>query len=113
MRSNNTKSMWRTIRGLLDSNKSGESPPIPPDVLNDYCSTIGPQLNSTFHGEPLLNWTRPESIHRFHFESILEENVLKYLSGLSTESSLDVLGFDTRLLNCGADVLTASLTELF
>ncbi len=98
---------------MLDSRKSGDSPPIEPDVLNDYFANIGPRINSTFPGEPVLNWTRPDCIYKFQLNSISEDDVLKYLSTLSADSSIDVLGFDTKLLRCGADVLTSSLTELF
>ena len=39
--------------------------------------------------------------------------VYKYLSTLPSESSIDILGFDSRLLRCAADILSPSLTKLF
>ncbi len=52
-------------------------------------------------------------MYQFKFDCVSEDDVHKYLSSLSDDSNIDILGFDSKLLRCGADVLTASLTELF
>ena len=106
--------MWKTLRTLIGSKRAGNNPTsIGADVFNDYFSGIGPRLNSTFPEDSTLTWSRPECIYRFHFNDVSEVDVLKYLSTLSDNSNVDVLGFDTKLLRHGADVLTCSLTELF
>ena len=89
------------------------SPPISPDVFNDYFSDIGPRLNRTFPTENTVNWTRPKCMYSYEFNAILEDDVFKYLSDLSYDSNIDVLGFDSKLLRHGASVLTTSVTELF
>ena len=113
IKSKSSKAMWKTIRTLVSARKGGDCPPMAPNVLNDYFANIGPRLNCTFPGEPVLNWSRPDCMYKFEIKTILEDDVFKYFSTLSAESNIDVLGFDTKLLTCGADVLTPSLTVLF
>lgn len=88
--------------------------PIQAEVFNDYFHSIGPKLNSKFDQiNDTFLWTQPESIYTFKFIDVTEESVLKELRSLPSESKIDVLGFDTKLLLAGAEVLAPSLCLLF
>lgn len=113
LKSKGSKEMWKTIRSLLNSKKANSSTSTGADDFNDYFSGIGTTLNSTFPESTSLSWSRPDCIYKFKFDSIPEENIFKYLSTLSDCSNNDVLGFDSKLLRYGAEVLTTSLTDLF
>ena len=109
--SKSSKQMWKTIRNLIKSKP--ESTSGSPDNFNDFFTNIGPQLNSTFPDSSDLHWTQPESIHTFTLSDVKEDGVFNELSALSSSTNTDLLGFDTRLLKEGAEVLTSSLTSLF
>lgn len=112
--SRGTKHMWKTLRGLLKS-KSGStrSPPINADDFNTFFTNIGPKLNSKFPTDMDFHWTQPDCVHSFKWNDINEDRVYADLCALSSDSNLDVLGFDSKLLRAGADVLVSSLTNLF
>jgi len=111
--SSGPKQTWKVIRSLIKSDGSETGIPVDPDAFNTYFSTVGSTLNQTFPNKTNPAWNDPECLYRFCFSDILEEEILKYLKSLSDTSNTDVLGFDSKLLLHGAEVLTASLTELF
>ena len=88
-------------------NKSVPSP-ISAENFNENFSNIGPKINKTFPGDPILHWSLPESIYTFKLRPIGVNEVESYISKLSTESKEDVLGFKD-----GSHALLTSLTSLF
>ncbi len=111
--SKGSRQMWRTLRPLIRSKSSNHTVPIEPNELNDFFTQIGPELHTKFPNDNELHWTQPTCIHDFNFTSFDEDHVLKDLYAMSPDSNLDLLGFDSRLIRIGADVLVASLTTLF
>jgi hypothetical protein len=113
--SKSTKNTWRVLRQLIGSKKASSQASQSPsaDVFNNYFSQVGPKLNSKFSAEAELFWTQPPCIYKFEFSEICEDAVFKELGSLSTSSNIDVLGFDSKLLYEGADILASSLTMLF
>ena len=110
--SSNPKQVWKTIRGLLKPNKMNDSIPIDSASFNKFFASIGPKLNQTFPDGIQLNWP-DDCIYQFAFTDISADGVHKYLLSLPCNSNIDILGFDSKLLRCAADVLCPSLTELF
>ena len=109
-----SRGMWKVLRPLLGTKHSSSQLPIQADSFNDYFSSIGPKLNSKFaQGPDTFLWTQPECIHSFTFSEVTEESVVKELRALPSESKIDVLGFDTKLLSAGAEVLAPSVCMLF
>ena len=111
--SNGPKQTWKVIRSLIKRNESETDIPVDPETFNTYFSTVGSTLNLTFPRQTNPAWNDPDCLYRFKFSVISEEEILKYLKSLSDTTNTDVLGFDSKLLLHGAEVLTASLTELF
>ena len=110
--SKSAKEMWKVIRSLIKINKSAPSPESA-ENFNDYFSNIGPKINKTFPGDPILHWSLPESIYTFKLRPIGVNEVESYISKLSTESKEDVLGFDSKLIKDGSHALLTSLTSSF
>ena len=107
-----SKQMWKTLKHLTKSNTAKEAP-IHPNVFNEFFSSIGSKYNEKFPKSDDLHWTQSECVHTFKFSDIQEDQLLKYLTALPDYSSLDVLGFDSKLIRCGAETLVSSLTVLF
>ena len=107
IQSKSAKEMWKVIRYLIKINKSAPSS-ISAENFNDYFLNIGPQINKTFPGDPILYWSLPESIYTFKLRPIGVNEVESYISKLSTESKKDILGFKD-----GSHALLTSLTSLF
>ena len=104
--------MWKVITSLIKINKSAPSS-ISAENFHDYFSNIGPKINKTFPGDPILHWSLPEFIYIFKSRPIGVNEVESYNSKLSTESKEDVLGFDSKLIKDGSHALLTSLTSLF
>ena len=84
-----------------------------PQVFNDYFSTIGSKLHSTFDETTQLHWSLPNSSHQFKFKQLSVDEVCSHISKLSDVSKTDVLGFDAKLLRNASSELSSSLTLLF
>ena len=56
---------------------------------------------------------QPECLHKFVFEPIQSQNVLKGLLRLDGDSYCDILDIDEKLLKHGAYVIAPLLTHLF
>ena len=84
-----------------------------PQVFNDFFSTIGSKLHSTFDETTQLHWSLPNSSHQFKFKQLSVDEVCSHISKLSDVSKTDVLGFDAKLLRNASSELSSSLTLLF
>ena len=80
--------------------------------LNDYFVNIGKKISETFSNHN-LSWNNPESIHTFVLKLISPGKTKHNLSLLSKESSLDILEFDSNLLQISAPDINISLNHLF
>ena len=69
-----------------------------PQVFNEYLSTIGSKLHTTFDETTQLHWSLPNSSHQFKFKQLSVDEVCSHISKLSDVSKTDVLGFDAKLL---------------
>ena len=67
--SKSAEEMWKVIRSLMKINKSVPSP-ISAENFNENFSNIGPKINKTFPGDPILHWSLPESIYTFKLRPI-------------------------------------------
>ena len=75
--------------------------------------TIYQKLAKKFTDSQNPTWKNNTSIYQFKFNSIMEEDTLKMLQNLPSSNNIDVLGFDSLLLNLSSDVIYSSLTVLF
>ena len=94
-------------------NKSKLPNDISPDSWNNHFTSVGPNLAKTFTDSQNPIWKNNTSIYQFKFNSIREEDTLKMLQNLPSSNNIDVLGFDSLLLNLSSDVICSSLTVLF
>ena len=86
---------------------------ISPDDWNNHFTSVGPKLAKKITDSQNPTWKNNTSIYQFKFNSIMEENTLKMLQNLPSSNNIDVLGFDSLLLNISSDVICSSLTVLF
>ncbi len=112
---NDPKKMWKFVNKVTKS-KCHQKPPddLSANVFNDYFATIG---KNTANSIPAVNenipWKGLKSNHRFIFNVIEIQEVNKLLIKLGSDSGIDVLGFDVKLLNLGAHVISSTLTSMF
>ena len=80
---------------------------ISPDDWNNHFTSVGPKLAKKITDSQNPTWKNNTSIYQFKFNSIMEEDTLKMLQNLPSSNNIDVLGFDSLLLN------RSGLTVLF
>ena len=73
---------------------------------------IGQQISNSYIKES-LRWKTPKCLYEFKFTEVLEEDVLKYLRKLSTNSNLDIIDIDCKLLNITSTLISKNLTTIF
>ena len=116
----NPKGLWKVLKKLID----GESKVAPPNKLtavhfNQYFSSIGYTtishlLNTDDNNtENAIFWSGSNSTSRFNFNDIHLEAVRKQLFALGNTSNNDVLGFDSKLLFLGAEIIAPILTKFY
>ena len=98
---------------LGKDNKSKLPNDISPDDWNNHFTSVGPKLAKKFTDSQNPTWKNNTSIYQFKFTSIMEEDTLKMLQNLPSSNNIDVLGFDSLLLNLSSDVICSSLTVVF
>ena len=116
----NPKGLWKVLNKLTD----GGSKAAPPNKLtavhfNQYFSSIGSTTISHLittddnNTENAIFWRGSNCTSRFDFNDIHLEAVMKQLFALGNTSNNDVLGFDSKLLFLGADIIAPILTKLY
>ena len=109
---------------MLNKLTDGESKVAPPDKLtavhfNKYFSSIGcttiSHLLTTYDSntENALFWRGSNCTSSFDFNDIHLEAVKKQLFALRNTSNNDVLGFDSKLIFLGAEIIAPILTKLY
>ena len=116
----NPKCLWKVLKKLTD----GQSKVAPPNKLtavhfNQYFSSIGSTTISHLlttddnNTENAIFWRGSHCTSRFDFNDIRLEAVMKQLFALGNTSNNDVLGFDSKLLFLGADIIAPILTKFY
>ena len=111
-----TKKTWKVIKKITDGNNIRQELPqcLNAESMNEYFSTIGEKVAcSITKKNNAARWKNPECIYKFQFSEISHSCVYSQLKELDTDSSLDILGFDSKLLNIAADFISASLSRIF
>ena len=72
---------------------------ISPDDWNNHFTSVGPKLAKKFTDSQNPTWKNNTCLLSVKFISIMEEDTLKMLQNLSSSNNIDVLGFDSLLLN--------------
>ena len=109
------KKLWNVINRL--TNKGNDlSPPhdISPDEFNNHFSKVGTSTTDKLDDVPdRIPWRNPPCLTRFSFTEIEGSAVFDALVKLGSDSSVDVLGFDSKLLSLSSNVIAPLLTEIF
>ena len=116
----NPKCLWKVLKKLTD----GQSKVAPPNKLtavhfNQYFSSIGSTTISHLlttddnNTENAIFWRGSNCTSRFDFMNIHLEAVMKQLFALGNTSNNDVLGFDSKLLFLGAEIIAPILTKFY
>lgn len=110
---NDHKNFWKEIHRAAGNDKYVNSihPDIDCDEINDYFTNVGKQISESFPKEP-LDWKYPECIYNFNFTKVDDNNVHILLTKLGNNSNLDVLDFDSKLLNLAAPIIYKSLSSV-
>ena len=111
--SNDSKSMWRTLKQVLPSKKNYSSnSDINPEIFNDYFSTIGKHLTEDF-GDLVLPQLDILVQTNFSFHEINSNFMLNELLKLSLVLKMDFLGFDSKLLHLSSLLIAPLLRHIF
>ena len=81
--------------------------------FNDFFSNVGITTTQHLPVPDNVMWKGQSSIYEFKFNNVEEISVKKLLCNLGSNSSLDILTFDCKLLKLAATYITPSLTHLF
>ena len=81
--------------------------------FNNFFSNIGKTTTQHLPVPDNVMWKGQSSIYEFKFSIVKEMSVKKLLCDLGSNSSLDILTFDCKLLKLAATYLAPSLTHLF
>ena len=110
----NSRKLWSELSRLSGKNYSNECDnTLTADQLNEYFSNIGVNTVSHLSHSTDLLWKGPENIYEFKFGVMNYEITAKLLKSLSLRSSIDVIGFDSKLLRLSANVITDCLLYIF
>ena len=87
---------------------------ISPNDFSKFFSEIGQQVSEHLlkRGSRILWKGPPLSIYQFKLESFYVSDIKTELRKLTKENNNDILGFDTRLLRLGADLIEYSITHI-
>ena len=109
-----SKKLWKEINKFIGRKSTNTDIPnnLNGDDFNEYFVNIGKQISDSFQNEVFI-WNHPDSTYTFEFQSVTVEKVRKILSQLSSDSSLDILNFDTKLLRIASPYISTSLSVLF
>jgi hypothetical protein len=112
----NTKRFWKEMAKIMPNKLNTSSIPntITVEELNMYFSTIGSSTVAKHHGmnnhNELPPWKGSKSIYKFEFNTVPEQEIFKLLNNLSAESSVDILGFDAKLLKLSARIIAKDVS---
>lgn len=108
--------MWKKINNLLGKNTHESAPKeISANNFNSFFANIGRTvIDSTniSNAPPAMPWKNPPCVYKFKFECVQICDVYKMLSKLSTNSSIDCIGFDSKLLFLAREVIAPILTVI-
>ena len=106
----NSAKMWKVLKNLTGKNVRKPAPSsLSAQQFNDFFSSIGESTVSSISNnvnEDDFYWKCQKSIYNFSFNETSIENVKKSLQSLGSESGIDVLGFDRKLLYLSRDVIS-------
>ena len=110
----NSKKMWKEVNKIVNDEQGNNK--IPPDMtadaFNSYYVQIGKQIAQQSDSDSSL-WKNPNCLYTFKFRKISVKDVYDQLVKLDSDSSLDILNMDCKLLKLGAEILAPSITSLF
>ena len=111
---NKLQNIWEAVNESLGKDKKSKLPnDISPDDWNNHFTSVGPKLAKKLTDSQNPTWKNNTSIYQFKFNSIMVEDTLKMLQNVPSSNNIDVLEFDSLLLNLSSDVICSSLTVLF
>ena len=110
----NPKQMWKILRKALPSNKySSQSCNISAQAFNDFFSSVGENLTSSFGDFHLPDIMIDTPTETFSFLTVDINFVLQELLKLPKNSKLDILNFDSRLLRLASPIIAPILTHIY
>ena len=108
----NQKQMWKIIKMALNKNPTVATTEITASKFNEHFVSIGPHLASKFQSSSSVNTLPIHNTQTFHFTKVENDSVLKELHELPSNTNIDVLGFDSFLLNTSSDTIAPYLTRI-
>ena len=112
----NPKQFWKKINQLTGKNVGVSAPSdISAQEFNDYFSNIGHNVVkdvTRINDDESYEWKNPACIHTFNLNQCDVSDVSRIVKSLGSESSNDVLGFDTRLLYASCEIISPIVTKI-
>ena len=110
---NNPRRFWSKFKNALPKLDTKSIPSdLSADTFNAYFTNIPVSIDAEFDKATKLKWSGQKSLHSFSFSRISQESVYTQLSALGTTSNLDVLGFDSKLLQLSCNIICSPLTTV-
>ena len=111
----NPQKVWKFINKVTGGGKQTQPPSdLSADAFNVYFSTIGEKIKESSSTKPVnLPWKNPPCSFNFRFSPVNEEWVKKALMKLNSNSNVDILGFDRKLLRCSAEIISPIICKFF
>jgi hypothetical protein len=115
---NNCGKMWKVLNRLTGRDKRKSTSNVNAEKYNEYFNSVGTNtvahlLSNVTSYDSNVYWRCSESIYKFAFEEVHVESVLKHLRNLGNESTIDVLGFDGKLLCHASNTIAPILCKIF
>ena len=110
----NPKKLWKeSNRAVNDKRQNNKIPPnLDANKFNTYFKNIGSQVATQCTDKGSLLWKNPKCTYTFRLKQVSVQDVLSFLKELSSESNLDVMNFDSKLLYTAADLVAPSITKM-
>ena len=113
---NDSKKMWKALNRLTGrDHRKSSCCNIDAHEYNDFFNLIGKKTVSHLQhtSENEIYWNCSKSIYTFDFVHITEESVRKYLLNLGDVTTVDVLGFDGKLLFYASSIISPIISKFF
>ena len=111
---NDGKKLWKHLNRAFFVKKGHRScQNMTANDINKFFTSIGKKITSKFTSDEVPQMKGIPSIYSFKFSEITMESVHKNLLKLPTDSSIDILDMDQKLLKLSSDVIAKYLTHIF
>ena len=108
--------IWKILEQVLPKRKFSQlHTSLTSDELLNHFASVGDNISATFgdYKSTGTDTVKGESIYKFEIPEITQTNIEQKLQKLPNYSSLDILNFDTKLLNLAYSHISQPLSDIY